>query len=101
MLIGGLAIALWGEPRSTLDVDFTIWVDPQHMAETILELCRHLRCLPDDPVSFIKRTRVLPAMTSQQAKVDIIFAVLSEERRMIARAQPKQVNGKTIMGGIR
>jgi hypothetical protein len=97
MLIGGLAVALWGEPRATLDVDFTIWVDPQQMAETILELCRHVRCLPDDPVAFVNRTRVLPAMTSQEAKVDIIFAAWPDERRMIARAQPKQANGKTIM----
>lgn len=26
MLIGGLAVSMWGEPRATLDVDLTVWV---------------------------------------------------------------------------
>ena len=28
MLIGGLAVSLWGEPRATLDVDLSLWVEP-------------------------------------------------------------------------
>ncbi|MGA2133897.1 MAG: hypothetical protein ABSH50_16505 [Bryobacteraceae bacterium] len=26
MLIGGLAVAAWGEPRAILDVDLSVWV---------------------------------------------------------------------------
>jgi hypothetical protein len=32
MLIGGVAVALWGEPRATLDVDITILVEPDQLA---------------------------------------------------------------------
>ena len=26
MVIGGLANAVWGEPRATLDIDITVWL---------------------------------------------------------------------------
>lgn len=29
MLIGGLAMAICWEPRSTLDVDASVWVEPE------------------------------------------------------------------------
>ncbi len=32
MLIGGLAVAQWGVPRATLDIDLTIWVEPEEVA---------------------------------------------------------------------
>jgi len=28
VLIGGLAVAVLGEPRSTLDVDVSVWTEP-------------------------------------------------------------------------
>ena len=31
MLIGGLAVAQWEEPRATLDIDITIWVEPDRL----------------------------------------------------------------------
>ena len=27
MIIGGMANAVWGEPRATIDIDVTIWFD--------------------------------------------------------------------------
>jgi hypothetical protein len=46
MLIGGLAVSLWGEPRSTLDVDVTIWVEPKDIEHTISEIGKLLNILP-------------------------------------------------------
>ena len=96
MLIGGLAVSLWGEPRSTLDVDVTVWVESENFEHTIAEIGKLLNILPKKPISFVQSTRVLPCMSSQQVKIDIIFAALEEERRIIQRAQPIKTAGTTI-----
>jgi hypothetical protein len=97
MLIGGLAVSLWGEPRSTLDVDVTIWAEPEELERTITEICSHLRPIPQNPSAFVRQTRVLPALSSGQVRIDIVFAALPEEERIIGRAQPKTVAGRTVM----
>lgn len=96
MLIGGLAVSLWGEPRSTLDVDVTIWVETENFEQKISEIGKLLNVLPKDPISFARSTRVLPCTSSQQVKIDIIFAALEEERRIILRAQPIRTGDTTV-----
>jgi hypothetical protein len=97
MLIGGLAVSLWGEPRATLDLDLTIWVEPQDLERTISQLCQRLRALPADPLAFVQQTRVLPVETSQEVRADLIFGALPYEKQAIVRAQPKQVAGKAVL----
>lgn len=97
MLIGGLAVSLWGEPRATVDVDLTIWVEPEDLERTVHQLCERLRVLTGDPVSFVRQTRVLPVQTSQEVRADLIFGALPYEKQAIGRAQPKQVAGQTVM----
>ena len=97
MLIGGLAVSLWGEPRSTLDVDVTIWTKPEELERTITEMCSRFRTIPQNPSDFVRQTRVLPVMSSGQVRIDLVFAALPEEERIIGRAQSKIVGGKPVM----
>ena len=97
MVIGGLAVALWGEPRATIDVDLSLWVEPENLEGTIGELCRRLRCLPQHPLAFVERSRVLPAVTAAGVRVDLVFAAHTLEREAIGRAQAKPLGGKKIM----
>jgi hypothetical protein len=60
ILIGGLAVAVWGEPRSTLDVDLSVWADPEKLPDAVACLCRSLRSLTAEPLQFVERSRVLP-----------------------------------------
>jgi hypothetical protein len=60
MLIGGLAVAATGEPRATLDVDISAWVDPARKRETVECLCHQLRAIPADPLGFVEKRHVLP-----------------------------------------
>jgi hypothetical protein len=78
-------------------VDVTLWVEPENLQPVITELARHLTILPKDPLSFVKRTRVLPVTGSHKVKIDLIFAALPAERSMIDRAQPKEIGGKPVM----
>jgi hypothetical protein len=96
MLIGGLAVAAWGEPRATLDVDVSVWVEPPNLAATVQALCSRLQALPANPLKFAEETRVLPMLSSVGIRLDLLFAALPAERDLIARAQPKWLGGRAV-----
>jgi hypothetical protein len=85
MLIGGLAVAAWNVPRTTLDVDVTVWVDPARLAATVETLCARFGSLSARPLEFVRETRVLPALAAG-VRVDIIFGQLAVEREFLNRA---------------
>ena len=58
---GGLANIVWGEPRATLDIDVTVWVEEPHVAAFIRSVAGRFTLLVEDPIAFIGDTRVLPA----------------------------------------
>ena len=60
MLTGGMANAIWGEPRATLDIDVTIQVDESKKDSVIDALCRCYDVLVASPREFVSTTRVLP-----------------------------------------
>ncbi len=97
MLIGGLAVSLWGEPRATLDVDLSLWVEPTDFDATVSALCERVAALPKDPLAFAAETRVLPVSSSEGVRVDLVFAALAAEKQAIGRGVPKQVGGKTVV----
>ena len=96
MLIGGLAVSVWGEPRATLDADFTVWTEPDEFEQTVFQLCESFQCLARDPVEFTRGTRVLPVRTRQGTRMDIIFGSLPWEKEAIARAQQKELSGRSV-----
>ena len=60
MVIGGLANAVWGEPRATLDIDVTIAAETSDTLRVVTALESEFRVLTSDPASFVRETRVLP-----------------------------------------
>ena len=89
MLIGGLALAAWGLARSTLDIDITLWSEPESTSIVIDQLTSRFKSRSSNPHEFVGRTRVLPLQTSQGVRVDILFAAFPFELRMIERAVAK------------
>lgn len=96
MLIGGLAVAAWGEPRATLDVDVSLWVEPETFEFTVDALCTRLKPVPSDPRRFSAETRVLPMLSAGGTRIDLVFAALPVERDLIARATLKQLGGRPV-----
>jgi hypothetical protein len=96
MLIGGLAVAQWEEPRATLDIDITIWVEPDRLEQTVGELCLRLAPKPKEPPVFVRETRVLPMITPQGIPVDLIFAMWPMEHEAIQNAVERTIAGKTF-----
>lgn len=96
MLIGGLAVSVWGEPRSTLDSDWVVWTEPEELAATVENISRRLKVLVPNALDFVAATRVLPAATSGGVRADIVFGMLPWEHEAIKRSEPKDIGGRRI-----
>jgi len=94
MLIGGLAVAMWGEPRGTLDVDISVWVAPGDLENSVAAIAQRFTTV-SDPVKFVAETRVLPIMANS-VRVDLVFAAIDYERSMLDRTSTKQINGALV-----
>ena len=86
MIIGGMANAVWGEPRATLDIDATVWVRDDEISGTITTLEKVFQPLVSNPRQFIRDTSVLPLQTEEGVRIDLIFGTLPYEQKAIARA---------------
>src|SRR5437867_10194409 len=86
MVIWGFAVAVWGEPRFTRDLDVTVSVPADELEPMIRRICSEFNSLVSNPVKFVTETRVLPIMV-RSVPADLIFAVLPYEEAAIRRAQ--------------
>lgn len=96
MIIGGLANAVWGEPRATLDIDVTISADTSDARRIATLLEGDFRTLVSDPEAFVHDTRVLPLVSRTGVRVDLIFGLLPFEREAVERARPVLVADREI-----
>ena len=95
-VIGGIANAIWGEPRATVDVDVTVSVDKNELDVIVRGIGQRLRSAVPDPVKFVHETRVLPLDTTDGVRVEVIFALLSFEVDAIRRATAVSIAGRMI-----
>jgi hypothetical protein len=93
MIIGGIANLVWGEPRSTLDVDASVLVEENDWPDLIKELGSVFRIIPQRPLAFLRDTHVLPIETNEGVRVDLLWAKLPYEHKAIARATTEEVAG--------
>ncbi len=96
MVIGGLANAIWGNPRATLDIDITIWLPDQEIKSLLSLLENDFTILIDAPVQFILETRVLPIKSKKNQRIDIIFGSLPFERNAIDRAKKVRIGNTEV-----
>ncbi len=96
MVIGGVANLFWGVPRTTLDVDITVWADANQIPSLVERLAFRFKLLPEDPAEFIQQTRVLPLQTEGHIRADLIFALLPYEEEAIRRARPMPFAGRQV-----
>lgn len=98
MFIGGQAVLLHGAPRLTHDVDVTVGVSPDQVAE-VLAACEELdiEVIVADPAGFAAETFVCPARHPPTGvRVDFIFSNTRYEHGAIARAVDVELAGETL-----
>lgn len=96
MVIGGFANLVWGVPRTTRDVDITVQVAEEDLHEFLRKVGKAFSVLPADPEGFVKETRVLPVQTSNEIRIDLIFAGLPYEKTALGRAREVKIQGIAV-----
>jgi hypothetical protein len=90
MVIGGQAVLLYGEPRTTKDIDITLGIGVEGYSR-VREVSNRLglRIIPADPEEFVRDKMVLPTVDDKTGiRVDFVFSFTSYEQQAIARAVP-------------
>jgi len=97
VVIGGLAVQRWGEPRTTLDVDVTIAV-PIERTESIIQLIvQQFEPRIQDHLQFAVKNRVLLVKASNGTNVDIALGMPGYEEELMKRAVDLEIEpGKSI-----
>jgi len=87
-VIGGLAVQRWGEPRTTLDVDITLFTDLGQEENYARILLNHFPSRISDAREFALQHRVLLLRSSNGKDLDIALGALPFEKTMMERAAP-------------
>jgi hypothetical protein len=95
-IVGGIANAVWGEPRATIDVDVTVSVEADDLSNTIRAITSQMRSPVPDAEAFVRQTRVLPLDTDEGVRIDVIFALLPFEHDAIQRARKVAIADRTV-----
>ncbi len=85
-IIGGLAVQRWGEPRTTLDADFTLianWGEESPYVDTMLA---RFQSRKSDAREFALKHRVLLIRGANGTPVDVSLGALPFEMEMVQRA---------------
>jgi hypothetical protein len=85
-IIGGLAVQQWGEPRTTLDVDFSLLTGWGEEAPYVSALLEQFPSRIPDAHAFALAHRVLLIRASNGCDVDIALSALPFEEAMVDRA---------------
>ena len=85
VIIGGLAIFRWGEPRATRDVDFTLLCPFGEENSKTDAILNRLRGRIENARDFAANNRVLLLSASNGKPIDIVLGGLPFEERVIER----------------
>jgi predicted nucleotidyltransferase len=97
MVIGGQAVAMYGRPRFTEDIDITIALTPDEAEKIIRAVDASFTILPDDVQRFIRDTWVLPLEHREtKVRVDIIFSITPFEREAIEKAREIEIDDVSV-----
>ncbi len=86
VILGGLAVQYWGEPRATHDVDITVMVPQGQLERFVQQVLQKFRPRLPDALSFALRHRVLLVETSSRVPVDISLGIPGYEEEVLHRS---------------
>ena len=87
MVIGGLAIALWGEPRLTRDVDLKVLIQRDRAKELLSALPDGYSCLADQPEETLRRVGFLFVQDATGVRIDLLLAETEFDLQALGRKQ--------------
>jgi hypothetical protein len=96
-VIGGIAAGCRGQPRTTNDVDLTMWVELGKEQEVIASVLKKFPALIDNPAEFAMVNRILVIQATNGVVIDLALASYPFEEAMLRRAtRVKLAKGLTV-----
>lgn len=86
VIIGGIAVQRWGQPRLTRDVDLTVLLQAGREEPVLREMLRAFPGRVDGALRFALVHRVLPVQVPGGSEADITLGLPGYEEGVIARA---------------
>ena len=93
VVIGGIANAIWGRPRGTLDADLKVLLGDMSIHAFVELLGSAFRFRVPDPLPFVRRTYVAPILASNDVGLDLVLGFLPYEVETVERAILVQYHG--------
>jgi hypothetical protein len=93
VVIGGIANAIWGRPRGTLDADLKVLLGELGIQAFVELIGAAFRFRVPDPVPFVRRTYVAPILASNDVGLDLALGFLPYEVETVERAILVQYHG--------
>lgn len=86
VVIGGLAVQYWGEPRFTRDVDLTVLIPLDKRNDFVDLITKKFTSRIDDPKDFVRKTHMVLVEAPNGCEIDISVGVPGYEEEVIRRA---------------
>lgn len=86
VVIGGMAVQYWGEPRFTQDVDVTVATPSDEPVAFLERIVQRFQPRMADAVTFARKHRVLLVQASNGCPLDISLGLPGYEDEVMARA---------------
>lgn len=98
MIIGGQAVLIYGEPRLTRDIDVTLGVGPERLADLLaFAEASDWRVLVEKPQEFVQRSMVLPCLDPQSdIRIDFIFSHSEYEQQAMKRVRRVEIGNAAV-----
>jgi hypothetical protein len=97
IVIGGVAVAIWGEPRVTRDVDLKVLLGREEAERLLTVLTPHYVPLLPDPLRALREQALLFIQDAAGTRLDLLLADTPYDVQAIRRARGAEVEpGATI-----
>ncbi len=90
VIIGGIAVAAWGEPRLTRDVDLKVQLKRQD-AGRLIQLLADYKILAEDPTEMIRKQALIFIQDRLGTRIDLLLADTSFDDQAIQRGQEFEI----------
>jgi len=96
IVIGGLAVAIWGEPRLTRDVDLKVLLQRDRAQLLVKALPAGFRCLADQPEETLRRVGFLFVQDAAGIRIDFLLAETGFDVEALSRKRQIEMMGEHI-----
>jgi hypothetical protein len=96
IVIGGLAVAIWGEPRLTRDVDLKVLLQRDRAQLLVKALPAGFRCLADQPEETLRRVGFLFVQDAAGIRIDFLLAETGFDVEALSRRRQVEMVDEKI-----